>query len=237
MAIRHTSWPESVVDEEPINRDEHGPDIPLQEPGEWPGLPPDWDFNVSENGGDPIALAIADKLLNFDVSAPHAMSIIIAEELRARFPGLGYTPSATHPAEEEVQTTSQPHTDGGGLRFNAGKNMLELIPVEWIWGLGMVLTRGAAKYAVRNWEKGMDWSYPLACALRHTIKFVCGERYDPETGCHHMFMAAWNCCALASYDIREVGNNDLVGKRKWLELVATVPGPELQAIIDKATKK
>lgn len=118
--------------------------------------------------------------------------------------------------------------DGGGMRFNAGKNQLELIPVEWIWGLGMVLTRGAAKYAVRNWERGMKWSYPIGCALRHILKFMCGERYDAETGCHHLFMAAWNCCALATYDIRQIGENDLgQAKLEWLEAVATVPGPEL----------
>jgi hypothetical protein len=126
-----------------------------------------------------------------------------------------------------------PKADGGGLRFNAGKNQLELIPVEWIWGIGMVLTRGAAKYAVRNWEKGMKWSYPVGCALRHILKFVCGERYDPETGCHHLFMAAWNCCALATYDIRRIGENDLVGNLSWLSEASTAPGPELQSIIDQ----
>lgn len=122
--------------------------------------------------------------------------------------------------------------DGGGLRYNAGKNQVELIPPEWIWGLAMVLTRGAAKYAVRNWEGGMAWSYLVGCAFRHTLKFICGERYDEETGCHHMFMAAWNCCALATYDIREVGENDLVGELGWLAKVAQQPGPALQKIMD-----
>lgn len=118
------------------------------------------------------------------------------------------------------------------MRFNSGKNQLELIPVEWIWGLGMVLTRGAAKYAVRNWERGMKWSYPIGCALRHMLKFMCGERYDPETGCHHLFMAAWNCCALATYDIRQIGENDLgAADVKWLDLVATTPGPALLKIM------
>lgn len=125
----------------------------------------------------------------------------------------------------------KPKGDGGGLRYNAGKVQLELIPVEWIWGLGMVLTRGAAKYAVRNWERGMKWSYPVGCALRHILKFVCGERYDQETGCHHLFMAAWNCCALATYDIRSIGENDLVGDLQWLDKVATTPGAALLAII------
>lgn len=123
--------------------------------------------------------------------------------------------------------------DGGGLRFNTGKNMVELTPPEWLWGLAMVTTRGSIKYAVRNWERGMKWSYLVGCAFRHLLKFICGERYDPETGCHHLAMVAWNVLALMTYDIRNIGENDLVGNMGWLALVATDPGPELQAIIDK----
>lgn len=99
--------------------------------------------------------------------------------------------------------------DGGGLRFNEEKNRLELVPPEWVWGLGDVTTQGSKKYAARNWERGMAWSIMIGCALRHVFKFCMGERYDPETGCHHMFMAAWNCCALASYDLKGIGENDI----------------------------
>jgi len=99
--------------------------------------------------------------------------------------------------------------DGGGLRFNEEKNLIELVPPEWVWGLGDVSTQGSKKYAVRNWERGMKWSIMVGCSLRHIFKFVCGERYDPETGCHHLFMAAWNLCALATYDLRDIGENDL----------------------------
>ena len=129
------------------------------------------------------------------------------------------------------------NADGGGLRFNTGKNSLELIPPEWIWGIGMVLTRGAAKYAIRNWERGMKWSYPVGCAFRHLLKFVCGERYDPETGCHHLVMVAWNALALMTYDLRSIGENDLVGDLAWLTATATKPGPELQAIMDRAAQE
>lgn len=130
-----------------------------------------------------------------------------------------------------------PAADGGGMRHNAGKNQIELLPPEWVWGLGIVMTRGAIKYEIRNWERGMRWAILVGCALRHLFKFVCGERYDKETGCHHLFMVAWNACALATYDIRAIGENDLVGKLDWLDMVATVPGPELQKIIDQKDAK
>lgn len=104
---------------------------------------------------------------------------------------------------------SQPKADGGGLRFNAGKNRLDLIPPEWPWALGDVTTKGSYKYEERNWERGMKWSIMIGCALRHIYKFAAGERYDPETGCHHLAMAAWNVLALMSYDLRRIGENDM----------------------------
>lgn len=100
--------------------------------------------------------------------------------------------------------------DGGGLRYNADKNRLDLLPVEWSLALGEVMTAGAKKYAARNWERGMSWSIMVGCALRHLYKFMRGERYDPETGCHHLAHCAWNVLALMSYDVRAIGENDLV---------------------------
>jgi hypothetical protein len=118
--------------------------------------------------------------------------------------------------------------DGGGLRYNGGKNRLELLPPEWIWGLGAVMTKGAEKYATRNWERGMTWSTMVGCALRHLFKFVCGEKVDDETQCHHLAMAAWNLLALMSYDVRGVGENDLVGSMDLL--AAVTPKPKIEDV-------
>lgn len=129
-------------------------------------------------------------------------------------------------------TEQKPIADNQGLRFDEGKNRLELLPPEWIVGLGMVMTRGAFKYDARNWERGMAWSKMVGCTMRHLLKFVCGERYDSETGCHHLAMSAWNALALMTYDVRKIGVNDLVGDPAWMEAVMVAPGPALQAIID-----
>jgi hypothetical protein len=110
----------------------------------------------------------------------------------------------------------------GGLRFDDGKNRLDLLPPEWTWALGDVMTRGAKKYAVRNWELGMAWGKVIGCTLRHIAKFLFGERYDPETGCHHMAMAAWNCLTLMTYDIREIGENDLATLHMSMRLMERV---------------
>ncbi len=115
--------------------------------------------------------------------------------------------------------------EGGGKRYNAGKIRMELIPPEWLWALADVLTKGAEKYDERNWEKGMGWSSMIGCIQRHTNKFLANDRYDGDrldvekgtTGCHHLAMVAWNALALMSYDLRQIGENDMP-KEVQLEL-------------------
>lgn len=122
--------------------------------------------------------------------------------------------------------------DGNGMRANDGKNRIELLPAIWTWSLGLVMTRGAIKYEVRNWERGMPWSRMLGSCSRHIFRFVCGERYDKETGVHHLAHAAWNCLALMTYDIRAIGTNDMGSDTiAHLEAVAVEPGPELLEIM------
>src|SRR5574337_1216255 len=121
--------------------------------------------------------------------------------------------------------------DGGGCRFNTGKVDFSLTPPEWEEALAMVLTRGAAKYARHNWMRGMAWSTMIGCARRHLRSFVAGEKYDPESGCHHLAAAAWNLLALMTYDIRGLGNDDMLAmEKRFLDAVAVAPGPALQAI-------
>ncbi len=94
------------------------------------------------------------------------------------------------------------------LRYDEGKLRYDLLPHDGLEELVRVYTKGAAKYADRNWEKGMSFSRCLGSLMRHTWKFWSGETHDPETGCHHMAMAAWNAIALCVYDLRKVGTDD-----------------------------
>jgi hypothetical protein len=137
---------------------------------------------------------------------------------------LAYDPEAVEKAyaQYEKDPVEQAHDRANaamGLRYDQGKVRLDLIPPEWTWALGQVMTKGAEKYAPRNWEKGMAWTKMIGCLSRHLIRFICGEKYDRETGCHHLAHAAWNALALMSYDIRQIGQNDLVGKPEWLNEV------------------
>lgn len=109
-------------------------------------------------------------------------------------PGLGFSSPTEVPS--------------GGLRSDAGKNRLDLIPPEWIEGIGEVLTFGANKYDDRNWEKGMKWGRTFAPLMRHGWKFWRGEQKDEESNLHHMLHVAVNALFLYTYDKHELGEDD-----------------------------
>ena len=106
------------------------------------------------------------------------------------------------------QAGAQQLNNESALRYDSGKIRYDLLPADALEALALVYTKGAEKYADRNWEKGMSWSRCFASLMRHIWAFWRGELYDPETKCHHMAMAAWNCFALCSYSLRQIGNDD-----------------------------
>lgn len=96
----------------------------------------------------------------------------------------------------------------GGVKLDAGKCMVELVPTDVVLGWADVLTFGAMKYAARNWEKGMAWSRPFGAALRHLFKWWSGERLDPDSGLPHLDHAICNLGFLSAYEKRGVGEDD-----------------------------
>jgi hypothetical protein len=124
--------------------------------------------------------------------------------------------------------TASPLENEKGLRYNKGKLRMELIPVEWTWALAAILTKGAEKYAARNWEKGLSDADTIGCLKRHIAKWEAGESYDvgvdpqgrPNTGCHHMAIAAWNCLVLMTQELRGTGTRDY--PRNSLDIVSKV---------------
>lgn len=71
----------------------------------------------------------------------------------------------------------------GGLRYNQGKARTELLCPIALMATAEVLTKGALKYAPRNWEKGMSWGSVVGCLLRHTFKFMAGHDIDRDDDC------------------------------------------------------
>ncbi len=121
--------------------------------------------------------------------------------------------SEWHPLQtnENVSTESlRPGDDinKGGVKLDAGKIRLDLVPVEGIEAVADILGIGAAKYAARNWEMGMDWSRPYGAALRHLLAWFRGENVDKDTGRSHLWHAATNIFFLICYEKWGIGKDD-----------------------------
>lgn len=72
-----------------------------------------------------------------------------------------------------------------------------------------VLDYGRGKYAPWNWAKGMPWSVPFACAIRHLIAIQGGEEMDPESGCSHWGHVTANILMLLLFQRQYPQLNDM----------------------------
>jgi len=94
-------------------------------------------------------------------------------------------------------------------RFSEGKIRHDLVPPWPIDELAKVYTYGAIKYDDDNWRKGLAWKKNvIGPLLRHLWKWIRGEIIDEESGCHHLAMVMWQCCALMEYERCSIGQDD-----------------------------
>lgn len=108
----------------------------------------------------------------------------------------------------------------GAVRDAAtGKGRFDLVPQAPIFLLARVYEMGAAKYASRNWEKGMPIGKMIDCAQRHLAKYQMGLRDEP-----HLSQALWNIvgalwmAGMVHFGLRDKTYNDLanhVGDVAW----------------------
>ena len=80
-----------------------------------------------------------------------------------------------------------------GHKDDTGKNQVNLIVPGWMWEVGLVLSHGARKYGAGNWKLVESDRY-MAALQRHYLQFASGERFDSETGYHHL--AHLSCSAM-----------------------------------------
>lgn len=102
----------------------------------------------------------------------------------------------------------------GGMRANIGKvafgRILSLVSKPALAGVGRVLEYGAKKYAARNWEKGLAWVATCDSLLRHTLAFLDGEDFDPETGLPNVHHIMCNAMFLAHFYETGTGTDDRI---------------------------
>jgi len=83
-----------------------------------------------------------------------------------------------------------------GQKFDGDKERFDLLPVKPLMKLVELFTKGAKKYGVRNWEKGIEFGRLFAAMMRHAWKWWGGEKYDPIDGQHHLDAVVWNAMSL-----------------------------------------
>ena len=66
------------------------------------------------------------------------------------------------------------------------KPLDKVLSFNCLEGACRVFEYGTKKYAAWNWAKGMPWSVPLGCALRHIQAVLDGEFIDDESGLPHI---------------------------------------------------
>lgn len=97
----------------------------------------------------------------------------------------------------------------GGVKFDAGKIRMDLVPMDAVMAAAAVFTYGAIKYDDWNWAKGMPRGRLLAAMQRHAAAVQLGIELDDESGLPH----TWHmlCCnmMLVAGDLREVTEDDI----------------------------
>jgi hypothetical protein len=79
-----------------------------------------------------------------------------------------------------------------GIKHDADKPRMDLLPYDALIEVAKVLTFGAKKYTAGNWAKGIQMSRLIAAAERHLGEFKEGRDTDAESGIGHLAHAACN---------------------------------------------
>lgn len=86
-----------------------------------------------------------------------------------------------------------------GKKLDDEKNMLQLLSIPALIGVGWVLTHGAKKYQPRNWEAGILYSRVFGAILRHLFLWWMKSDIDDDSGLHHLDHAMCELMFLSHY--------------------------------------
>jgi hypothetical protein len=97
-----------------------------------------------------------------------------------------------------------------GIKHDAEKPRMDLLPFEALEEVAKVLAFGAKKYADNNWQKvdGPESRY-TAALLRHLVAMQREERLDAESGLLHAAHLATNALFILWFEIQKGKENGL----------------------------
>ena len=105
------------------------------------------------------------------------------------------TTASGHPSNASIHglpdSGDRTQLHGGAMRDRPfGKGRYDLISPFFLQDLALLLEKGAAKYEVRNWEKGYSLPLCLDSAFRHLTQLMAGDTSED-----HAIAVAWNLMA------------------------------------------
>lgn len=109
---------------------------------------------------------------------------------KTRFPSYPPPPPPPAPSAFTSVAGDEPNVkfETGAVRSQGtGKGRFDLLPAYSILRLAQHYENGAAKYADRNWEKGLPLSRFLSSGVGHAFKFMMGNRSED-----HLAAVLWN---------------------------------------------
>lgn len=107
--------------------------------------------------------------------------------------------SAIHSCNKVKEAIDYMPVKVSGIKYDGGKERMDLISPIAVRELAKVLGAGAIKYGDSNWRAGIKWSRVIAAALRHIFSWLRGETHDRETGLNHLAHAMCNLHFLLEY--------------------------------------
>jgi len=81
-----------------------------------------------------------------------------------------------------------------GIKYDGGKLIWSLLPLETLRDVVRVLMFGAKKYAPDNWKYVLPKERYFDACLRHLDAWQTEEKHDPETKLNHLAHAI--CCLI-----------------------------------------
>lgn len=139
--------------------------------------------------------------------------------------------------------TQEKFTTGAVRGSPEGKGRYDLLPAYAIQRLAVHFENGAKLYADENWRKGMPLRQYLDRALRHTFKFLEGQRDED-----HASAAVWNLMALIETqeqirrgnlpkELDNLPNWTEVQREDFLTLLKKMRKQKIDSFNDVASKK
>lgn len=77
-----------------------------------------------------------------------------------------------------------------GVHKDAGKDRVDLVPIEGIHAAARAMSYGLTKYEIHNYRKGIAWASLYASIMRHLLMWFWDGRPDEESGLSHLDHAA-----------------------------------------------